>query len=105
MTAIFFIAGQVTTILVWQDPRLLVVSHFLKADGVDCKAAAPKLNEVNRNFDHLTVLCADNLTFRTTLTLSEAGMRDEELVRFIEDFRKEIQTLIRAGMLSGVAKE
>lgn len=97
--------GHVTLIMLHQDPRVFLISHILKADGLDCNAAAPKLNEINAGFDNLTIVCAENITFRAPVTLGEAGLTDEEFFRYVDEFRKEIQTIIRAGALKGIVKD
>lgn len=96
---------QMTLVLVHQDPRIFLISHFLRAPEAECPEAAPKLNEINENFDNLTLICAKNLTFRSMITLGEAGLTATEIQRYVADFRRDVQSIILANALKGIAQE
>lgn len=97
--------GYVPLVMLQKGPRLFLINHYLKANGVDCEQGMPRLNEINEKFDNLTLICAQHLSFRSAITLGEAGLTDHEVFAFIDEFRREVEAIVRAGALAGIAKD
>lgn len=95
--------GVVPLVIFYRASRLYFVSHFLRRPDVTCEQAAPILNDINRRFDDITVLCGQHITFRTSTTLTRCGLSEEEDVAgWALQFRTSVQTILRAGLVESV---
>jgi len=91
-----------TLIAVYADnpPRVALAMPFRLVDS--CVDVTPSLNAFNRDYDYITLSCADDRALRATgvLLLPNEGMPPAELARYAEWWKETTVATLRATRIA-----
>lgn len=98
-------SGYAAFALAYQGPRLFMVSHFARKEGVSCEQTVGVINALNVKADALKIVCDEaRITFVSDVYVGQVGIAAEALQEEVRRFQGVIQLALREATLRSMLR-